>query len=201
MEKTVHVLLVGPPATRFARHLNVEPQSRSPRAVRGRMATSDKRNPLIKKTLTLFKAMRRQGRSELETVGAVALDEQGTVAAGASTGGVAVMLPGRVGDTPLIGCGIYADNRAGAVSMTGVGEGIIRIGVAKEIADRLAAGATPAAAAKLVLGKLVARIDGSAGALILSSYGRLAIRHTTLHLAAGYWRGTGKPLVADRFCS
>jgi beta-aspartyl-peptidase (threonine type) len=109
------------------------------------------------------------------------------------------MLPGRVGDTPLIGCGVYADNAVGAISMTGIGEGIIRIAVAKEIADRLAAGAGPAAAAKRVLKKLVSRICGSAGALVLTPDGRLAIRHTTSHMAAGYWRGVGQPVVADRF--
>ena len=201
MEKTAHVLLVGPPATRFARHFNVELQSRSHRAARTRTATWGKRDLLTKKTLALFKAMRRQEQSNLETVGAVALDEQGTLAAGASTGGVAFMLPGRVGDTPLIGCGVYADNKAGAVSMTGVGEGIIRIGIAKEIADRLAAGVAPAAAVRLVLSKLVSRINGSAGALVLHPNGRLSIRHTTLRMAAGYWRGSGTPFVADDFRS
>ena len=77
------------------------------------------------------------------------------------------MLPGRVGDTPLIGCGVYADNRSGAISMTGLGESIIRIAVAKEIADLLERGISPAKATPLVLSKVVKRTNGLAGALVL----------------------------------
>jgi beta-aspartyl-peptidase (threonine type) len=143
--------------------------------------------------------MMRRRRRSLETVGAVALDAAGTVAAGASTGGIAVMLPGRVGDTPLIGCGVYADNDGGAVSMTGIGESIIRLAVAKEIVDRLVAREAPSVAVTRVLKRLMARIQGSAGALVLSAAGRLAIRHTTPHMAAGYWNGKGRPVVAGRF--
>ena len=134
-----------------------------------------------------------------ETVGAVALDRAGTVAAGASTGGVDVMLPGRVGDTPLIGCGVYADNRSGAVSMTGLGESIIRVAAAKEIADLLECGMSPAKATPLVLRKVTRRTNGSAGALVLSADGRFAIRHVTPRMAAGYWDGLDCPFIGDRF--
>ncbi|MBA2251183.1 MAG: isoaspartyl peptidase/L-asparaginase, partial [Nitrospirales bacterium] len=120
-------------------------------------------------------------------------------AAGASTGGIAFMLPGRVGDTPLIGCGVYADNEAGAVSMTGIGESIIRLAVAKEIIDRLAHGASPAKATNMVLERLVRRVRGSAGALVVSRDGRLAIQHITPRMAAGHWNGRSHPLVSDRF--
>ncbi len=109
------------------------------------------------------------------------------------------MLPGRVGDSPLIGSGVYADNESGAVSMTGMGESIIRIAVAKEITDRLAAEASPTVAAGVVLRKLVRRVQGRAGTLVLAADGRFAIRHSTRHMAAGYWGGTGKPVVRDRF--
>jgi len=109
------------------------------------------------------------------------------------------MLPGRVGDSPLIGCGIYADNQSGAVSMTGIGEGIIRLVLAKTICDRLAMGKSPAVAARQVLRLLVSRISGSAGALVLSPDGRFAIKHVTPYMAAGWWNGTGLPTVRDRF--
>lgn len=109
------------------------------------------------------------------------------------------MLPGRVGDTPLIGCGVYADNRGGAVSMTGVGEGIIRLAMAKTICDRLAAGASPAMAAQQVLRQLVARLQGAAGMLVLASNGRFAIRHVTPYMAAGWWDGKGQPRVQGRY--
>ena len=201
MEKTAHVLLVGPHATRFAAHFDLERQTRRPR----RPALPPSQRNAMREAVTATGPQRRMLRLYRkmlgeETVGAVALDAEGTVAAGSSTGGIAFMLPGRVGDSPLIGCGVYADNDAGAVSMTGLGESIIRIAVAKEIADRLAGGASPASATKLTLDKLVKRIEGgAAGALVLAPDGRFAIRHTTSRMCAGWWTGTGKPVVKDRF--
>jgi beta-aspartyl-peptidase (threonine type) len=200
IEETQHVLLAGPSATRFARYFRLERQSRTkasrlPRRTRPISATAAK-------TRLLYRAMKKRkvGATEQHgTVGAVALDQWGTVAAGASTGGIDSMLPGRVGDTPLIGCGVYADNRSGAVSMTGVGEGIIRLAIAKTICDRLAAGASPASAAQQVLRQLVARLQGSAGMLVLMSNGRFAIRHVTPYMAAGWWDGKGEPTVQGRF--
>ena len=186
MEETDHVLLVGPHATAFARHFNLTRQ-RSVRAP-GR--------------LSYDRILARQKLSKTEkhgTVGAVALDQSGTVAAGASTGGIDSMLPGRVGDTPLIGCGVYADNRSGAVSMTGLGEGIIRLAIAKAICDGLAARKTPIVTAKQVLRQLVSRIDGAAGTLVLSQDGRLAITHVTPYMAAGWWDGSGEPIVRGRW--
>lgn len=109
------------------------------------------------------------------------------------------MLPGRVGDTPLIGGGIYADNRSGAVSMTGQGEGIIRLAVAKTICERLAEGRSPSVAAKMVLRQLVSRIGGAAGTLVMTPDGRFAITHVTVHMAAGWWDGAGKPRVQGRW--
>jgi beta-aspartyl-peptidase (threonine type) len=203
MEETAHVLLVGAPASRFAEHCGLEriafqALAPKPRRLRGRS------RPDAEKTLRLYRALLRSGRiasraAGKETVGAVALDRRGTVAAGASTGGVDVMLPGRVGDTPLIGCGVYADNHGGAVSMTGLGESIIRIAVAKELTDLLAAGVSPTAAAHRTLGKLKSRINGSAGALILAPDGRFAILHITPHMAAGYCDAAGRVVVRDRF--
>jgi beta-aspartyl-peptidase (threonine type) len=200
MEKTAHVLLAGKHATRFARHFKLE---RQPLGRRG-PASPAKRNA-AREAVTATGLQRRmlrlyQKMLGLETVGAVALDRHGNLAAGSSTGGIAFMLPGRVGDTPLIGCGLYADNEAGAVSMTGLGETIIRLAMAKEIVDRMAGGASPALATRLTLEKLVTRIDGgAAGALVLAPDGRFAIQHTTPRMCAGYWTGTGQPTVADRF--
>ena len=150
----------------------------------------------------LYRAMlksKRTRKDQCGTVGAVALDRSGTVAAGASTGGIDSMLPGRVGDSPLIGCGVYADNLSGAVSMTGIGEGIVRLVIAKSICDRLGMGKSPAVAARQALRMLVSRIRGSAGALVLSPAGRFAIRHVTPYMAAGWWNGTGQPTVRGQF--
>ena len=186
MEKTGHVLLVGPFAGRFAQHFKL-----------------DRHCPTgVPRRLSYDRILMKQRHSTTErhgTVGAVALDRSGTVAAGVSTGGIDSMLPGRVGDSSLIGCGAYADNQSGAVSMTGVGEGIIRLVIAKSICDRLGMGKSPAVAARQVLGMLVSRIHGSAGALVLSPDGRFAIRHVTPHMAAGWWNGTGQPTVRGQF--
>lgn len=186
LEETDHVLLVGPLAGRFARHFKLD-RHHSTRVPR-RFSYD---GILTKQT--------RSTRDRHGTVGAVALDRFGTVAAGASTGGIDSMVPGRVGDTPLIGCGVYADNHSGAVSMTGIGEGIIRLVIAKSICDLLAMGKSPAVAARQVLRMLVSRISGSAGAIVLSPDGRFAIRHVTPHMAAGWWNGTGRPIVRGVF--
>lgn len=199
MEETDHVLLVGEPATRFARYFKLEPQPPPRRAQRSASRKAIRAGGVMRKTMKLHEAMRLRRTVGLETVGAVALDQCGGLAAGASTGGIALMLPGRVGDTPLIGCGVYADDEAGAVSMTGLGERIIRIAVAKEITDLLAAGASATTAARLALGKLMRRVSGSAGALVLTPDGRFAIRHTSPRMSAGYWTGSGSPVVRDRF--
>lgn len=185
MEETDHVLLVGPMATKFAKYFKMEHQPFTGKPSRFSYETA------LRKTA--------RNRERHGTVGAVALDRTGTVAAGASTGGIDVMLPGRVGDTPIIGCGVYANNESGAVSMTGWGESIIRLTVAKEICDRLAQGTAPATAARLVLQKLGARIDGSAGCLVLTSDGRFTIRHSTPHMMAGWWDGRGEPIVREQF--
>ena len=201
MEDTNHVLLVGPPATRFAQHSQLEqlPKARSPRRSSGRPLRA---STATAQTRLLYRAIvksKRTQKSQHGTVGAVALDRSGTVAAGASTGGIESMLPGRVGDSPLIGCGIYADNHGGAVSMTGIGEGIIRLVIAKSICDRLGMGNSPAVAARQMFRMLESRIRGSAGALVLSPDGRFAIRHVTRHMAAGWWNGTDQPIVRGQF--
>jgi beta-aspartyl-peptidase (threonine type) len=201
MEDTNHVLLVGFPATRFAQHCQLEQLAKAglPRLGSSR---SPRASTAAAQTIRLYRAMLKDKRTQKNqhgTVGAVALDRSGTVAAGASTGGIDSMLPGRVGDTPLIGCGVYADNQTGAVSMTGNGEGIIRLAIAKTICDHLAMGKSPAVAAREVLRMLVSRLGGSAGALVLSADGRFAIRHVTLHMAAGWWNGTGRPTVRGKF--
>ncbi|MCP9455766.1 MAG: isoaspartyl peptidase/L-asparaginase family protein [Nitrospira sp.] len=184
MEETNHVLLVGPMATQFAKHFKLERQrSPAPKQV--------SYDVILKPT--------RFARNRHGTVGAVALDRFGTVAAGASTGGIARMLPGRVGDTPLIGCGVYADNQTGAVSMTGIGEGIIRLAAAKTICSRLEQGETPVSAARHVLKMLVTRMQGAAGTLVLTPDGRFAIAHVTPYMAAGWWNGRKEPVVGDRF--
>ncbi len=200
LERTDHVLLAGEHATRFARHCGLALQ---PRRAAGRFERSPATRD-VTRTQRLFRALQSaQGVARrlraFGTVGAVARDVRATVAAGASTGGMGIMLPGRVGDSPLIGAGVYADNESGGISMTGMGESVIRLGVAKAMAERLAAGSRPDVAARSVLRALVARTGGRAGALVLGRDGRFAIRHVTPRMAAGYWDGKGNPVVKDKF--
>ncbi len=130
-----------------------------------------------KKTIRLFK-------NYLSTVGAAALDNKGNLAVGASTGGIHAMLPGRVGDTPIIGAGVYAENSQGAVSCTGMGEYIVRLSLAKEICMNLG-DMTPLAASRLSLKRLT-RSGGAAGVIVLDKRGRFCISHSTRFMAAGY---------------
>jgi len=138
----------------------------------------------------LEKTKKREGdalrifKTHFSTVGAVALDSEGHLAAGASTGGIHAMLPGRVGDTPIIGAGVYAENAQGAVSCTGVGEYILRLALAKEICMNLSS-MTPHAASRRSLQRLI-RAGGAAGVIVLDNQGRFSISHTTRFMAAGY---------------
>jgi beta-aspartyl-peptidase (threonine type) len=198
LDKTSHVLIIGTHATRLARRFKLD---RQPPPTRAQLRTVNRVIPTLARqrtTVLLHRAMERY-----ETVGAVALDRDGNLAAGASTGGIPFMLPGRVGDTPLIGCGIYADNEAGAVSMTGIGESITRLVLAKDIVTRLAAGRSAATAARQAINTLVRRIavptDTGVGALVLARTGHFAIRHSSRNMAAGHWTGKGEPIIADKF--
>jgi beta-aspartyl-peptidase (threonine type) len=123
-------------------------------------------------------------REYFSTVGAVSIDHYGNLAAGSSTGGIQAMLPGRVGDTAVIGAGIYAENSAGAVSCTGKGEYIIRLSMAKEICMNLQ-GMLPLAAALVSL-KRILKIGGNSGLIVINKKGQFTIVHTTKYLPAGY---------------
>ena len=122
-------------------------------------------------------------RKYFSTVGAVALDSHGNLAAASSTGGVFAMLPGRVGDTPLIGSGVYADNALGAAACTGRGEDILRLCLAKELCMYMK-GRSAEKAAYLSF-KRAASFAFQAGALVLDKKGRWSITHTTEHMPSG----------------
>lgn len=126
-----------------------------------------------------------------DTVGAVAIDAQGNVAAGTSTGGTLSKAPGRVGDSSLIGCGCYADNESAAVSLTGWGEPIMKLVLGKWAVDRVAAGATPQEAATDAIAYLYRRLGGFGGIILLSPDGRVGLAHNTPRMAWGIEDGQG----------
>lgn len=171
LEGGEHVLLTASGALAYAREHGIDPESAatliSPRA---RLRYERARAAQV--------SMRTPG----DTVGACAIDASGQVAAATSTGGTAYKRPGRVGDSPLPGCGNYADERAGAASATGHGESIIRIVMCKGVIDRLRAGASPDEAARAAVAELIERTgdggDGGGGVIVVGLDGRIG-HHTS----------------------
>ena len=120
------------------------------------------------------------------TVGAVALDRRGLIAAATSTGGIAGKLPGRVGDTALIGCGTYAESTAGGVSCTGDGEAIIRVVLARRTIEILKAAGDPMHACRIAVDVLVEEGGGNGGLICIDWRGRLGWAHSTPLMPVGF---------------
>jgi beta-aspartyl-peptidase (threonine type) len=133
-----------------------------------------------------------------DTVGAVALDVHGNLAAATSTGGTLNKAPGRVGDSSLIGCGCYADNLSAAVSLTGWGEPIMKLVLGKWAVDRVQAGATPQEAATDAIAYLHARLGGHGGVILLGPDGSLGMAHNTPRMAWGLATPDGHSLGVTR---
>jgi beta-aspartyl-peptidase (threonine type) len=175
-----HVLLVGEGAERFAQQ-------------RG-MPLCDNEDLIVERERAIWQEYQRQGRSHLgnafeprsDTVGAVALDASGNIAAGLSTGGTPNKLPGRVGDVPLVGCGFYADNTIGGVACTGFGEAIARMVLAQRAVQWLEAGLAPNEAAERAIQTLAARVAGTAGLIVLDRLGRVGFAYNTKRMARAF---------------
>jgi beta-aspartyl-peptidase (threonine type) len=132
---------------------------------------------------------------EQGTVGAVAIDSHGALFAATSTGGTCCKLPGRVGDSPLIGCGCYADSEAGGVSSTGYGEAIMKVVMAKAAVDRLrGSGESPSGSptsramqvAERTIAELARRTKATAGLILLDREGNPGFAFNTPRMAYGY---------------
>lgn len=121
-----------------------------------------------------------------DTVGAVALDRHGTIAAATSTGGTAGKLPGRVGDSALIGCGTYAESTLGGVSCTGNGEAIIRVVLARRVLEILKTLDNPEEAARVAMDVLTEEGRGDGGVIVLDWRGRTAFAHSTPFMPVGW---------------
>jgi beta-aspartyl-peptidase (threonine type) len=124
--------------------------------------------------------------SKLGTVGAVAYDMHGNIAAATSTGGITNKKFGRVGDTPIIGAGVYAENETCGVSATGIGEQILRTSLAKTIADIIRYKDVSAEqAAKEGIDFFVNKVNGQGGVIVIDKNGGTAITHSTPGMLAG----------------
>lgn len=184
LEESEHVLLVGRGARLFAREHGVE-SCRARDLLVGRAREQYLRIRAGETDLVQEEfAPPDAGDEHMGTVGCVARDRTGRLVAGTSTGGTLDKYPGRVGDSPLIGAGTYADSLAGAASCTGWGEGILRVVMAKTAIDRLAAGASLERASAEALRDLD-RIGGRAGMILLDARGRATAIYNTPRMARG----------------
>lgn len=202
MEKTDHVFVVGDGAEKLAELYHFE-----------------RRNPVTELRLRYYEAQKKQllaRKSELpklydlvkhhpelfslDTVGAVAIDKDGNVAAATSTGGFPLKLPGRIGDSPLIGCGTYADNLSGACSATGVGEIAIRLVLAKTVCNYMESGKSAEEAVENAIKLVNKRIStsyNSMGLIVVDSQGRFGAAHNSPNMCWAYFTPGMKDPVAS----
>jgi beta-aspartyl-peptidase (threonine type) len=131
-----------------------------------------------------------------DTVGAVALDAAGNLAVGNSTGGTFFKHPGRVGDTPIIGCGLYADNTLGAAACTGWGEQIMKTVLAKTTVDQIALLGNAPTAANVAIAYFQRRIGGLGGVICLAPDGQVGWAHSTPYMACAYRTAEMSEMVA-----
>ncbi len=178
MADTVHSMLVGPGARRYAEQIGLRLCSQAELTVPREVARYREYQQA---------AIEKRPQPVADTVGAVAIDRDGNVAAATSTGGIAYKLPGRVGDSPLVGSGAYADNQCGGASATGHGEVIMRVVLCKTATDAMAGGLTAQEAADRALAVLRERVGGQAGLIVLDRDGGVGFAHTTPHMVVA-WR-------------
>ncbi len=177
MDVGPHGLLCGEGAWAFARQHGFVPCD--PARLRTERAT---------RRLARYQARQARdpdARPDPGTVGAVAVDASGHVAAATSTGGMTGKSPGRIGDTPLPGCGTYADDRGGAASATGEGEAIMRVAMTKALVAAIRGGAAPGDAARTVVRALADDAGGAGGIICCDASGRLAAAHNTPEMPYG----------------
>ena len=198
LDRSPHVYFVGRDAERFAEEQGMPLIDNSELVLdrereRLRDAQTKERAGLPDQTFSGGRnAIEPDSASRLsshDTVGAVALDMHGNLAAATSTGGTLNKAPGRVGDSSLIGCGCYADNTSAAVSLTGWGEPIMKLVLGKWAVDRVQAGSAPEAAAETAIAYLFRRLGGHGGIILLGPDGRYGVAHNTPRMAWGVHSG------------
>lgn len=187
IEHTPHSLLIGNGAENFARSMGVPvcPMEE---------LRAQSNSHLLSPEDRIFNPFQHPG----DTVGALALDSRGHLAVAVSTGGTAGKMPGRVGDSPIIGCGGYADDQVGAATASGHGEALMKIVICKTTCDRLADGLSAQQAAESALKLLETRTRGSLGGLIvMSPGGETGCAFNTQHMVRALIRGDNQCQVED----
>jgi beta-aspartyl-peptidase (threonine type) len=174
-----HVMYAGAGAGRFARAAGFEPD-----------AADDMITEAARRRLDRARAEGRAQSWAGDTVGAVARDAHGHLAAATSTGGTVGKRPGRIGDSPLIGVGTFADDALAAIGATGDGEAIIRSALCAGALHRLRSGEPVDAALAAVLAEMQERLSGTGGLIAVTPSGRLGWARTTPSMSwAACWRG------------
>jgi beta-aspartyl-peptidase (threonine type) len=190
LEHCPHMMLIGGGAEKFAEQQGI------PLCAPEELISAAEREAWERCRQDSHAAEHHRGH-EQGTVGAVALDEQGRLYAATSTGGTCCKLPGRVGDSPLIGSGCYADGETGAVSSTGYGEAIMKVVLAKTACDFLRpAGSNPDRAAQAAVQLLARRGKGTGGVILLDKNGNPGSAYNTPRMAYGYV-APGGPFVTS----
>jgi beta-aspartyl-peptidase (threonine type) len=184
MERSEHVLLAGPGASAFAR------ANGFPACENGLLVTPRQR--------ARFEAARGgAGAGRTGTVGAVARDARGHLAAATSTGGMSMKLPGRVGDSALPGCGTYADDALAAVSCTGHGERIVQLTLARHAADLVGRALSAMDAARAAVALLRGRVGGDGGLIVVGPEGDPGFAHNTAAMTRAWSTRDGAVLAAQ----
>jgi len=198
MERSPHVLLAGAGAGQFADDQGVERCSTEDLLVGSELERY--RRVRAGESVLIREEFSPEGHGNepegpLGTVGAVAVDAQGLLAAATSTGGTQDKLPGRVGDSPVLGAGTWADDANGAASATGWGEGILRVLLTRTVVDAIERGSSSADAAREGLARL-ARIGGKGGVIVANRHGQRGIAFNTPRMARGWLEVDGTIHVA-----
>ncbi len=185
MEKSEHVLLVGLGAARFAHEHGIPPCGKDELITRAQLAMW--RQAQGEPHRSSGRASSRKKRKGYDTVGAVARDNKGHIVVAASTGGTPNKFPGRVGDSPLVGSGIYADDAIGGAVATGEGEGIIRVVLVKSVMDVMERnGGDPEDAARTGIQILQRKVQGRGGIIVMNKEGQVSVACNTSHMARAY---------------
>ncbi|MBS4029582.1 MAG: isoaspartyl peptidase/L-asparaginase [Ignavibacteriales bacterium] len=186
MEKSEHILLTGLGANRFAKEHKV-PFCKMEDLLLDRELQRWLKLQKEPDYSTKDAFRMKQRKLPSGTVGAVAMDKAGVICAGTSTGGTPNKYPGRVGDSPLIGCGTYADSSVGGVSTTGWGEAMIKVVMAKTVIDIMEQnGGDPEDAAKKGITILDKKAAGFGGVIVLNKKGHIGIAYNTPRMARAY---------------
>jgi beta-aspartyl-peptidase (threonine type) len=213
MEKSPHVMMVGDGAEKFAveqgvtlvdpkyfwtkeRWDSLQKIKEEEKAKQNKQKSQIENQTSPNQYYAMMTETQKLPQNKFGTVGAVALDKDGNLAAGTSTGGMTNKKYGRVGDAPIIGAGTYANNNTCAVSATGWGEFFIRLGVARDISALMEYRAlTVQEAVDLVIQTKLQNLGGDGGVIAIDKFGNIGVSFNSEGMYRAYINSEGKPVV------